>query len=114
MTIDLNGYTYRSTVAVMGGRYMIGVSSTVRTESGLAGGDPVHVILTVDTAPREVDLPTDLETALADSGTRAFFDTLANSLQRYHIDNINAAKTPDTRARRIVKSVELFRNGEKR
>lgn len=114
VTVDLNGYAFRSTVAVMGGRYMIGVSSAIRTDSGLAGGDDVHVTLTVATEPRAVDVPADFAAALVDSGTRDFFDSLANSLQRYHIDNINAAKTPETRDRRIAKSVELFVHGQKR
>jgi hypothetical protein len=115
VVIDLNGYSYRSTVAVMGGAYMVGVSAAVRADSGLNAGDDVKVTLTLATEPRAVDVPSDFATAMAEEpATRAFFDSLANSLQRYHVDNINTAKTADTRTRRIVKTVELFRAGKKR
>jgi uncharacterized protein YdeI (YjbR/CyaY-like superfamily) len=43
-----------------------------------------------------------------------FFATLSNSMQRYHVDNINAAKSADTRQRRIDKAVALFRDGKQR
>lgn len=112
--VDLDGHAYRSTVAVMGGRHLIGVSAAVRAGSGLRGGDDVHVTLTLATEPRTVDVPDDLAEALAASGTRDFFDGLANSLQRYHVDLVNGAKQPETRSRRIAKAVELFRAGKKR
>jgi uncharacterized protein YdeI (YjbR/CyaY-like superfamily) len=73
------------------------------------------VSLSVATAPREVDVPQDLSEALAsDDLARTFFGTLSNSLQRYHVDNINAAKTSETRHRRIQKALSLFREGKKR
>jgi Bacteriocin-protection, YdeI or OmpD-Associated/Domain of unknown function (DUF1905) len=113
--VDLNGYAYRSTVAVMGGAYLIGVNSAVREATGLTAGDPVRVTLTVANSPRAVDVPHDLAEALAASpATAAFFDSLPNSLQRYHVDNVNAAKTRETRQRRIEKAVALFRDGKKR
>jgi len=114
--VDVIGYTYRSTVAVMGGRFMIGISAAVRAATGLSGGDPIRVTLTVATTPREVDVPEDLAAALAaDDGARAFFfEKLSNSLQRYHVDNINAAKTSETRQRRVDKALALFREGRPR
>lgn len=113
--VDLNGYEYRSTVAVMGGRHLIGISAAVRQATGLTGGDPIRVTLTVADTPREVDVPPDFAEALAaDSTAGAFFATLSNSLQRYHVDTINAAKTAETRQRRIEKAVALFREGRKR
>jgi hypothetical protein len=113
--VDLDGYRYRSSVAVMGGRCMIGVSAAVREATGLGAGDPVRVTLTLATAPREVDVPADLAEALAaEPATAAFFEGLANSLQRFHVDNVNGAKTAETRQRRIDKAVELFREGKKR
>jgi antitoxin component of MazEF toxin-antitoxin module len=113
--VDVNGYEYRSTVAVMGGKHMIGISAAVRKETGLQGGDPIKVRLRVATAPREVDVPADLAAALAaDDGAAAFFQSLSNSLQRYHVDNINGAKAEETRQRRIAKAVDLFRQGKPR
>jgi Bacteriocin-protection, YdeI or OmpD-Associated/Domain of unknown function (DUF1905) len=113
--VDVNGYEYRSTAAVMGGQHMVGISAAVRAATGLAGGDPIRVTLTVADTPREVDVPADFATALAaEEGTSAFFGKLSNSLQRYHVDNINAAKAPETRQRRIDKSVGLFLAGKQR
>lgn len=114
VVVDLNGYTYRTSIGVRAGRHLIGVSAAVRADSGLQAGDLVHVRLSVATEPRAVDVPDDFAEALASSGTRAFFDRLANSLQRYHIDNINDAKQPETRSRRIAKAVDLFRAERKR
>jgi antitoxin component of MazEF toxin-antitoxin module len=113
--VDVNGYEYRNTVAVMGGAYMIGISAAVRQATGLAGGDPIRVTLTVAVTPREVDVPADLAAALAaESAAGAFFASLSNSLQRYHVDTVNAAKTTETRQRRIEKAVALFLEGKKR
>jgi len=115
LVVDLNGYEYRNTVGVMGGNRMISISSAVREATGLKGGDPVTVRLRVADAPREVNIPPDLAAALtADKGAAAFFAKLSNSMQRYHIDNINAAKTDETRQRRIDKAVSLFRDGKQR
>ena len=113
--VDVNGYEYRSTVAVMGGRYMIGLSAAVRAATGLKGGDPIRVTLHVADTPREVDVPADFAAALNEAEpARRFFDELSNSLQRYHVDNINGAKAPETRQRRIDKAVGLFLQGKQR
>ena len=115
VVVNVNGYEYRSTVAVMSGAYMVGVSAEIRSKTGLAAGDAIHVTLTVATEPRDVNIPDDFHKAMAATpGTRKFFDSLANSLQRYHIDNVNGAKTAETRQRRIEKAVALFAAGKKR
>ena len=113
--VSLNGYEYRSTVGVMGGQSLVSVSAAVRAATGLKGGDPVTVTLTVADTPREVDVPADLAAALdAEPAARSFFDGLSNSLQRFHVDNVNAAKAPETRQRRIDKAVALFLAGKQR
>jgi hypothetical protein len=113
--IDVNGYQYRSTVGVMGGQHMISISAAVRKDTGLQGGDPIRVTLTLADSPREVDVPDDLAAALAaDQAAAAFFATLSNSMRRYHVDNVNAAKSAETRQRRIEKAVALFRDGKQR
>jgi antitoxin component of MazEF toxin-antitoxin module len=110
----LAGYEYRTTLGVMNGATMLSVSAAVRESAGVEAGDEVEVELVVDTSPREVDVPDDLATAMADAGVRPFFDGLANSLQRYHVDQVVGAKQPETRQRRIDKAVALFREGKKR
>ncbi len=113
--VTVNGHEYRSTLAVMGGEVMVGVSAEVRAAAGVNGGDTVVVELVVDRSSRPVAIPEDFAAALAPAaGTRDFFDALANSLQRYHIDHINGAKTAQTRQRRIDAAVSLFREGKKR
>ncbi|MCA0146672.1 YdeI/OmpD-associated family protein [Blastococcus sp. LR1] len=113
--VDLAGYEYRTTPGVMGGRSMLSVSAAVRKATGLAGGDPVRVTLTVADTPREVDVPEDLAAALAaDPQAGTFFAALSNSLQRFHVDSVTGAKTPETRQRRIEKALALFREGRKR
>jgi len=100
---------------VMGGKYMISISAAVRKATGLKGGDPIRVTLTVADAPRTVTIPADFAAALAaDEQASAFFGTMSNSMQRYHIDTITAAKSADTRQRRIDKAIALFRAGKQR
>jgi uncharacterized protein DUF1905/bacteriocin resistance YdeI/OmpD-like protein len=115
VVVNVNGYEYRSTVAVMGGKHMISISAAIRKQTGLNGGDPIHVTLTLADTPREVGLPGDFAAALSvDPVGGAFFARLSNSLQRYHVGTINGAKTAETRQRRIDKAISLFREGKKR
>jgi hypothetical protein len=115
VVVNVNGYEYRNTVGVMGGKSLVSVSSAVRKATGLKGGDPITVTLTVNNAPRVVDVPTDLQKGFSDNPVAGqFFGTLSNSVQRYHIDNINGAKTDETRARRVAKAIELFLAGKQR
>lgn len=115
VSVNVNGYTYRSTVAVMAGEHCIAVSAAIRKETGLEAGDAITVTLTVDMSPRGVVVADDFALALdANAGTRMFFDALSNSLQRYHVDLIEGSKTPETRQRRIDKAISLFLEGKPR
>jgi hypothetical protein len=112
VTVTINGYTYRNTVAVMGGTYMIGVSNEHRAASGLAGGDVVDVELELDTAPREVTVPADFAAALAaEPAAQAMFDALSYSNKSWHTIQIEGAKADETRQRRIAKSIAALREG---
>jgi hypothetical protein len=111
--VTINGYTYRSSVATVSGAYMIGVSNDVRRAAGVAAGEEVDVELELDTAPREVEVPADLAAALdADPGARVAFDRLTYSNKRRIVEPIRDAKAPETRQRRIDKSIENLRAGE--
>jgi hypothetical protein len=115
VTVTINGYTYRSTVAVMGGRYMVGVSAEHRAGAGVAGGDEVDVDLELDRAPREVTVPADLATALdAEPEARRTFDGLSYSNKSWHVLQVEGAKTDETRRRRIAKSVGILKEGRAR
>lgn len=111
VAVTVNGYSYRSTVAPMGGQYLISFSADRRRATGIAGGDPIVVDIELDTAPRTVDVPTDLGAALADAGVRAAFDALAPSHRKAHVTAVEAAKTPATRERRIAAVVTKLEGG---
>jgi hypothetical protein len=115
ITVTINGYTYRNTVAVMGGVYMVGVSAEHRAGAGVAGGDEVDVDIELDTAPREVTVPPDFAAAMdAVPKARATFDALSYSNKSWHVLQISGAKTDETRQRRIAKSVDLLSEGRAR
>ena len=115
VTMSVNGYAYRSTVATVNGRPMVGFSAAHRAASGLAGGDEVEVNIELDTAPRVVDVPPDLQAALdAEPLAQATFDRLSNSMKGYHVSQVLDAKTPETRQRRIAKSISVLREGKAR
>ena len=113
--VTINGYSYRSTVAVLGGRYMVGVSAEHRAGAGVAGGDEVDVDVELDTAPREVRVPADLATALdAEPAARRTFDGLSYSNKSWHVLQVEGAKTDETRQRRIARSVDILKQGRAR
>lgn len=110
--VTINGYTYRSSVAPMGGAYMLPVSAEVRAGAGVAAGDEVEAEIELDNAPREVTLPPDFAAALdAAPEARRFFDGLSYSNKRALVTAIEAAKAPETRQRRIAKTVASLSEG---
>ncbi len=110
--VTINGHTYRSTIAVMGGRYLLGVSNENRAAAGVAAGDEVDIELELDTAPREVSVPADLAAALdGDPAAKQYFESLSYSNKLRHVLAIDGAKAADTRQCRIDKSVAMFHEG---
>jgi hypothetical protein len=113
--VTLNGYTYRSTIAPMYGRYLVGVSAANRAAAGVAGGETHDIELELDEADRSVALPDDFAAALAsEPEARATFERLSPSNQGYHVTLLDGAKSPDTRARRLEKSIAALREGRPR
>lgn len=113
--VTINGYTYRSTVAPMGGRYLISVSADNRAGAGVAGGQTHDIDLELDSAPRIVELPADFAAALAtDDAAQRTFDALSPSNKGWHVFSIEGAKSDETRQRRIEKSVAALRVGKPR
>jgi hypothetical protein len=101
--VTLNiGYTYRSTVAVYGGRYYLPIRREIREAAGLAPGMPLEVTLALDEAPRTVEAPADLAVALAlDPEAQAAFDQLSYTHRKEYVKSITSAKRETTRQRRI-------------
>ena len=108
--VTIGEYTYRSTVARMGGRFLVPVSAEVRKAAGVAAGDEVDVQLVLDDAPREVTVPDDLAAALdAVPGARPRFDALSYTARKEHVRAVEDAKAAATRERRIAKAVDSLR-----
>ena len=111
--VTINGYTYRSSVAVMGGKFMVGVSAAVREQARVAGGDEVDVDIELDSAPREVAVPADFKKALdRDQKARRCFDGLSNSKKQRLVIPIERAKTIETRERGIARAISTLREGK--
>ena len=104
--VTINGYTYRNTLAVMGGDVMVGVAAEHREAAGVEGGQTVEIDIELDTAPRTVEVPPDLAAALDQAGARAAFDALAVSYRKEHVRGVNEAKAAETRQRRIAAVVQ--------
>ncbi|HEX3589775.1 MAG TPA: YdeI/OmpD-associated family protein [Pseudonocardiaceae bacterium] len=110
VTVTINGFTYRNSIASMGGRFLISVSADVRAQAGVAAGDQVDVDVELDTAPREVTVPDDLAAALArDAKARGAFEKLTYSHRLRWVSWINDAKKAETRDRRVVTAIEDLR-----
>ncbi|MEV0796686.1 YdeI/OmpD-associated family protein [Kribbella sp. NPDC050281] len=105
-----DGVAYRGSIASMGGCMALGILKSIRTELGKGAGDPVTVTLTRDAAERTVEVPADLAAALEEAGLRKAFDALSYSHRREHVNAINDAKKPETRARRIGKALEILKS----
>jgi hypothetical protein len=107
--VTINGYTYRNTVAVMGGKYMVGVSAEHRKAARISAGDKLEIELVLDREPREVAVPADLARALkGDPDAKRRFDALSYSHRKEWVRSIEDAKTPETRQRRIDKAMSAM------
>ena len=107
--VTINHYTYRSSVASMGGKFMVGVSAETRVHARVAGGDEVDVEIELDAEPREVTVPPDFAAALRrDARAKRVFEGLSYSKKRWHVLSIEGAKTAETRQRRIANSVRIL------
>jgi bifunctional DNA-binding transcriptional regulator/antitoxin component of YhaV-PrlF toxin-antitoxin module len=112
--VTVNDYTYRNTIAVMGGKFMIGVSADIRSKTGIKGGDKVKVTLELDTKPREVDVPADFKRLLdKNSKARQFFETLSYSNKQRYVLPLGQARTDETRQRRMEKAINDLIEGKK-
>jgi hypothetical protein len=110
---SVNGYRWRTTVTRMGGEFLVGLNRSVREEAGVQAGDMVDVQLELDTAVREVEVPTALADALAtDAGARAAFDRLSYTHRKEYARWIDEAKREETRQRRLGQALQMLRDGK--
>jgi hypothetical protein len=104
--VTIKNYTYRSAVAVMGGKFMIGVSAENRRAADVQGGKEVDVTIELDLEPRTVEIPDDLKNALREAGALEAFENSAPSMRKEYVRQVEEAKTQETRERRIAKIVK--------
>jgi len=110
--VTIKGYTYRSTIATMAGRFMLPISAQVREAAGVAARDKIDVDVDLDTAPRVVTVPPDFSRALTrEPAAKRFFEGLNFSNKQRIVIAIEAAKAPETRERRIAKALSALREG---
>lgn len=111
----VNGYTWRTSVARMGGEFLLGLSKEVRTGVGAEAGDTVEAVIELDAVPREVDVPPTLATALAgDAAAKAAYDGLAFTDRKEFARWIAEAKKDETRDRRVAQALEMLHEGRTR
>ena len=107
ITVTINDHTYRSSVAPYRGEFMIALSAENRVAAGVEPGDPITVTIEVDDAPRVVEVPADLQSALdAAPAAQAAFSALSFSNQKAHVLSVEGAKTDATRARRVATVID--------
>jgi hypothetical protein len=108
--VTLNGYTFRSTIAAMGGPPCIPLRKSNRKAAGLEGGETLEVRLDLDTEKRDVEPPADFVTALkATPPAWERWQDLSYTHKREHVEAIEEAKKPETRVRRIERAVRTIR-----
>jgi Bacteriocin-protection, YdeI or OmpD-Associated/Domain of unknown function (DUF1905) len=113
VTITINGHSWKSRMAIMRGRYLLGLSNENRKAAGVVTGDQVEVEVQLDAQPRVVVEPADFARALdADPAARTAYDRLSNSRKRQHVLAIERAKKAETRMRQIEKALAVLRNQE--
>ncbi len=100
--VTINKYTYRSAVAVMGGKYMISFNPEHRKAAGVQGGEEANVTLELDLEPRTVEIPTDLKDALIKANALDAFEQSAPSMKKEYVRQVQEAKAQETRERRIT------------
>ena len=110
--VRLNGTEFGTSIAAMGGRFLLGVSAERRQAASVTPGETYDVDIELDTEPRLLEVPDDLAAALdAQPAARSFFDSLSFSKRQWHVLQVTGAKTEETRRRRIDRSIATLREG---
>jgi len=112
VAVTIKGHTYRSSIAVMGGKFLVGISAEVREKTGVIAGDEIEVAIELDTAPRVVSVPHDLRLAFErHPRAQRAFEALSYSRQQRYTLPIEKAKTDDTRDRNVHKAIRELQKG---
>lgn len=107
--ISINGFSYRSTVSVYGGKYFVPVRKDRQEAAGVKQGDVVKVTIAPDTEVRDVEAPPDLKAAFKkNAAAKAAWERLSFTHKKEHAEALLGAKKPETRARRLEKTLEML------
>lgn len=109
VTATFDGVPYRGSIVRMGGEAVLGVQKAIMAEAGVSVGDTLTVIVRNDEAPRQVEVPKDLAEAFGHHDTaRVVFEGLSFSHRREYVRSITEAKRPETRARRVERTIQAL------
>ena len=109
------GVPYRGILTRMGTEHhLLIILKEIREKIGKTFGDEVNITVELDTEPRVIEVPAELKKAFkTEKEAKAFFDKLSYTHQREYVMWINEAKREETRQNRIVKAVEMLKQGKK-
>lgn len=109
--VTINGYTWRSTVANMGGCQYIVVNAEARRQAGVKAGHVVTVTLERDTEKRDVEVPTELRKALGAKLAQKL-GSLSFTHKKEFVRWYTEAKKEETRARRAEEMKQMLAAGK--
>lgn len=111
VVVQIGDFSYRSTIAAMGGPLFIPLRKSNREAAGVAIGQEVEVTLMLDEAPRIVELPDDLEAAIrAIPGGLEAWEKASYTHRREYVEAITEAKRPETREKRVALALGFVRS----
>jgi bifunctional DNA-binding transcriptional regulator/antitoxin component of YhaV-PrlF toxin-antitoxin module len=103
----INGAEYRGSIVRMSGKYMLGIPKAFREAAGISAGDNIVITVEKDNEERTVVVPKDLAAELKQAGLLGDWDRLSYTHRKEHVRAIEEAKQPETRTRRIEKTVAM-------
>ncbi len=111
----VNGAEYRGSIVRMGGKYMLGIPKAFREAAAIKAGDNIVVTLEPDVEERTVTIPADLAKELKkDTALREAWDKLSYTIRKENVRALEEAKQPETRTRRLEKTLTLLKDKAKR
>ena len=107
----VNGAEYRGSIVRMGGEYMLGIPKAFREAAGIKAGDNIVVTLEPDSEVRTITVPPDLARELKKDGAlKRAWEKLSFTVRKENARALEDAKQPQTRARRLEKTLAMLRD----
>ena len=111
----IEGVPYRGLLVRMGGEsHMLLILKSIREQIGKTFGDEVKISVELDSEPRVLEIPADLQKQLKkDKDAKSFFEKLSHTHQKEYVNWINEAKKEETRQRRVAGAIEMLKKGKR-